>query len=263
MTDNVTTWHHGLIAQWWALFQHGGPEIEFYRRWFDRDRPVLDAACGTGRLLVPWAEAGIDIDGVDASADMIAACRAATSPAGLDPGLYVQPLHQLALPRRYGTIVVCGSYGLGGSIDDDRAALDRLRAHLLPGGTLILDYEVAEFDEDRLRRFTPKPSDPTPPAPDQRRRGSDGCDYALRHRMAVVDLDGRQVIREMQAWKWSGDDLLAHETHQLLASIYTADEVTAALSTAGFEQVTVMGGYHDGPPVAGDSMHVWIARAPE
>jgi hypothetical protein len=64
----------------------------------------------------------------------------------------------------------------------------------------------------------------------------------------------------MQAWKWSGDDLLEHETHQLRASIHTADEVTAALHAAGFEHVTVVGGYHDGPPVAGDRTHVWIAQ---
>lgn len=260
MTDDVTTWHHGLIARWWALFAHGGPEIDLYAQWFDRDRPVLDAACGAGRLLVPWALAGFDVDGVDVSDDMIAECRAAASAAGLHPDLHVQPLHLLALPRHYGTIVVCGSYGLGGSVDDDHATLDGLRAHLLPGGTLILDYEVGEFDRDRLRRFSAKPADPSPPSPDQRRRGGDGCDYALRHRMVAVDAEAKQVTREMQAWKWSGDDLLAHETHLLRVNIYAADDVTAALHSAGFEHVTVVGGYHGGPPATEDRIHVWIAR---
>jgi SAM-dependent methyltransferase len=262
MTDDVTTWHHGLIAQWWAQFNHGGPEIDFYRRWFAEGRPVLDAACGAGRLLVPWARSGVDIDGVDASADMIAACRAAMSDASLHPNLFVQPLHHLALPRRYGTIVVCGAYGLGGSTADDRAALERLRAHLLPGGTLILDYEIDEFDDDRLRHFSPAPPDPSPPTPEQRRRGNDGFDYALRPRMVAVDLHARQVFREMQAWKWSGDELLAHETHQLRTSIYTAAEITDALLAADFEDATVLGGFHDDPPGAGDQMHVWIAHAP-
>ncbi len=261
MADDVTTWHHGLIAEWWAQFNHGGPEIEFYRRWFAPDLPVLDAACGAGRLLVPWVRSGVDIDGMDASADMIAACRQAAAADGLRPDLYVQALHRLAMPRRYGTIVVCGSFGLGGSTADDRAALEQLRAHLLPGGTLILDYEAAELDEERLSRFSASPPDLTAPAPDQRRRGVNGFDYALRHRMVTVDLAARQMCRELQAWKWSGDELLAHETHQLKVCLYSPQEITAALVAAGFEDVTMVGGYRDRPPVAGDRMHTWIARA--
>ena len=51
------TWHHGLVARWWAEFNLDGPEIEHYRRYVE-DGPALDVACGTGRLLVPWLEAG-------------------------------------------------------------------------------------------------------------------------------------------------------------------------------------------------------------
>lgn len=262
MADDVTTWHHGLIAQWWSHFNRGGPEIDFYRRWFTDGHPVLDAACGAGRLLVPWAQSGVDVDGVDASADMVAACARSASDVGLHPTLLVQPLHLLAMPRRYGTIVVCGSYGLGGSTDDDVAVLDHLRAHLLPGGTLILDYEIGEFDLERLARFSPAPVDSTPPEPRERRQGPDASHYALRHRMVAVDVDARTMVRELQAWKWSGDDLVAHETHLLRVSIYKAEEITASVRAAGFVDVTVLGGYHDGPPMPGDRMHVWIAHAP-
>jgi hypothetical protein len=28
----IETWHFGLVARWWAEFNEGGPEIDFYAR---------------------------------------------------------------------------------------------------------------------------------------------------------------------------------------------------------------------------------------
>ena len=137
---DVVTWHHGLMARWWANFNLDGPEIDYFRRFVEAGQPALDAACGTGRLLVPWVAAGLEVDGVDASADMIACCREAGERVGRSPALYVQPLHGLDLPRRYGSIVVCGGFGLGATRAQDVEGLRRLFAHLEPGGLLALDY---------------------------------------------------------------------------------------------------------------------------
>ena len=27
------TWHYGLVAEWWAEFNHDGPEIDYFRRY--------------------------------------------------------------------------------------------------------------------------------------------------------------------------------------------------------------------------------------
>jgi ubiquinone/menaquinone biosynthesis C-methylase UbiE len=56
------TWHYGLVAKWWAEFNEGGPEIEYFQRFIERDgQPALDVACGTGRLLLPYLRAGLDV----------------------------------------------------------------------------------------------------------------------------------------------------------------------------------------------------------
>ena len=71
---------------------------------------------------------------------------------GLDPpNLYAQAMHELELPRRYRTIIVCGAFGLGGERDHDVEALRRLFEHLEPGGTLVLDNE-APFAQPGLWR---------------------------------------------------------------------------------------------------------------
>src|SRR4029079_13281768 len=87
--ESTGTWHHGLVADWWAEFNTDGPEIEAYGRIVAAGQPALDAGCGTGRLLVPWLRRGYDVDGCDVSADMVARCRERARREGLEPRLFV------------------------------------------------------------------------------------------------------------------------------------------------------------------------------
>jgi Methyltransferase domain len=257
--DEVTTWHHGLVARWWANFNVDGPEVAFFGELLAPGEPALDAACGSGRLLVPWVAEGFDVDGVDASADMIAACREAAARVGRSPALYVQPLHGLDLPRRYRTIVMCGAFGLGVTRDQDAEGLRRLLAHLEPGGVLALDYEVG-LDVRRLPTGHLPPRDLSVPPPTDRRLGPDGFEYALRHRLAGVDPDARSVIRELEAWQWSDGALVAHEVHTLTVNLYTSDEIVDALRSAGFADVGIVGGYHGDEPRGDERFIVYVAR---
>ena len=199
---DVVTWHYGLIAKWWALFNLDGPEIEFFRPFVEAGQPALDAACGTGRLLVPWVAAGLDVDGVDASADMIAGCREAAQRVGRNPTLYVQPLHRLELPRRYGAIIVCGGFGLGATREHDwrdSTACTRTSTRRGPGaglrGRRVRRRTVADVAAEGRRRVAAGAGGS---APRTRRR-----EYALRHRIVAVDVAARRLSRELQAWQWS------------------------------------------------------------
>jgi hypothetical protein len=35
-SEPAQTWHHGLVAEWWAEFEREGPEIEYFRRFVAR-----------------------------------------------------------------------------------------------------------------------------------------------------------------------------------------------------------------------------------
>src|SRR5690349_21441515 len=138
-TNEAKTWHHGLIARWWAEFNTTGPEIAYFQRIIETNgEPALDVACGTGRLLIPFLQAGLDVDGADLSPDMLARCRERAEREGLAPNLFAQPVHLLDLPRRYRTIVFCGGFGLGGWRSHDEEGLRRLYEHLEPGGLLVM-----------------------------------------------------------------------------------------------------------------------------
>ena len=141
--DEPQTWHHGIVARWWAEFNLDGPEIAYFQKFIEGDgQPALDVACGTGRLLVPYLRAGLDVDGCDLSADMLALCRERAEAEGLSPNLYAQAMHELRLPRTYRTILVCGGFGLGGNREQSFESLRRIYEHLEPGGLLLLDNEV-------------------------------------------------------------------------------------------------------------------------
>src|SRR5512140_3289828 len=119
------------MAERVAEFHANAPEAPFLQREIARfGQPALDLACGAGRLLLPLLRAGVDVDGCDASAEMLRFCRARAAREGAEPCLYHQPMHAIDLPRRYRTIYICNAFGLAGSRDDDMAALRRCREYL-------------------------------------------------------------------------------------------------------------------------------------
>ena len=220
-------------------------------------QPALDAGCGAGRLLLPYLREGLDVDGCDVSPDMLGECRRLAAAEGLEPTLYAQALHELELPRRYRTVIACGVFGLGSTGEQDEEALRRLFAHLEPGGLLVLDAEA------RWRFDDAKPgSELSTRPPDERRRGSDGAEYALRSRLVEIDQAGRRTKLALRAWMWRDDELAAEDEHLLTESFYEPEELVAMLERAGFADVAVEGGYHGGAPTADDDMVVYLARRP-
>lgn len=257
------TWHHGLIAEWWAHFNTDGPEIEYFQRHVEQAQPVLDAGCGTGRLLLPWLRAGIDVDGCDVSGDMVALCRARAQREGYEPTLFVQPLHELDPPRRYRSIVVCGVFGLGSTRAEDQRALERLRASLEPGGTLLLDNEAPYANAGLWACWSKPGRDELPsewsPEP-TRRRADDGTEYSLRSRRLALDPLDQSAVLAIRVEKSRNGELLAAEERELSMRMYFRDELVLMLERAGFGSVQVQGAYTGGNPTPDDEFLVFIAR---
>lgn len=256
------TWHYGLIAEWWAEFNTDGPEIDYFGQLVERGQPALDAGCGTGRLLLPWLRAGLDVDGCDVSADMIDLCRARTEREGFGPTLFVQALHELDPPRRYRTIVVCGVFGLGTTRLQDQAALCRLHDALEPGGTLLLDNEVPYNNPSQWRKWTKEERDGLPrPWPERGtcKRTADGTEYELRSRTTAMDPLDQTISMEIRAEKRREGVLVAADEHEISMRSYFRDELLLMLDRAGFVDVVVHGDYTDAEPKADDAFLVYIA----
>ena len=250
MSDDIRTWHHGLHARWWAEFAQGGDDVEHFRRAIAASGdPALDVACGTGRLLVPLRRAGVDVDGCDVSADMLAWCRRAADAEGLGPSLYRQPVHALSLPRRYRTVFMCGAFGLGGTRRQDLEGLRRIRAHLEPGGTLLLDYDLPNHELARgWSSWVRKPELPQPwPTHVETHVTRDGSAIETCYRVAAFDPLEQTLTREMRARHLVDGREIATETHAIDINIYFKREIELMLETAGFRDIAVTAFGEDRP----------------
>ena len=267
MPPTPQTWHYGLVAKWWAEFNQDGPEIAYFQKHVERGQPALDVACGTGRLLIPFLKAGLDVDGCDVSPDMIALCRERAEREGLSATLFVQPMAELDPPRRYRTIYVCGGFGLGSTREQDAEALRRFHEYLEPGGTLVLDNENPYADEFSWRLWTkegrkelPRPWKPLEEA--ERRRGTDGAEYALQARGLDFDPLEQRVTAEMRAGMWADGELVREEQHTLELTLYFRNELLLLLDCAGFTDVVVHGDHREEPPTADSKFLVFVVRKP-
>jgi SAM-dependent methyltransferase len=266
MATSGQTWHYGLIAAWWSEFHDDfrPHEVSYFRAFIEDDgEPALDAGCGTGRLLLPYLRAGLDVDGCDVSPDMIGWCREKAMGEGLSPRLYVQALDQLDLPRAYRTIFVVGTFGLGSTRERDVQALTRLRDHLEPGGTLLIDMEVPYADAGHWKYWLKDQRGSLPGAREPtegRRRASDGSEYALASRIIDVDPLEQRVTMEIHAERWRDDLLEAEEDHTLDIGLYFVNEVLMMLERAGFTDVVVHGEHQAAQPTRDDDFVVFVAR---
>jgi len=261
------TWHYGLVARWWDEFNVADPAelARFSAAIEEFGQPALDLGCGTGRILLPLLEAGFEVDGTDVSADMIALATDRARRDGRAPRLAVQALHELDLPRRYRTAFMCGVFGIGASRGQDREALRRVRAHLEPGGALLIDHELpyAGMDAERWARWLPGGRAGIPrawPAEGDRRRTADGDEIELVSRLGAFDPLEQRAVLEMRARLWHDGAVAAEEEGRLTEKQYFAQEVLLLLDEAGFADVTVEGGHTGRPATADDGTVVFVAR---
>jgi SAM-dependent methyltransferase len=264
MTNEAQTWHYGLVARWWAEFKTDGEEIPYFQGVIERyGQPAVDVACGTGRLLVPYVRAGLDVDGCDLSADMLALCRERAEREGLAPRLYRQAMHELDLPRWYRTIFICGAFGLGGDRKLAQKGLQRMYESLEPGGVLAFDhylpYESANAWQDWLPENRSKLPKPWPP-PGERRLASDGSELELRSRVLDFNPLEQVLTMQMHAEQWRDGVLVAQEEHTLKGSEYFKNEIVMMLERAGFRDVDVYKAWTDEAATAADTILVFIAK---
>ena len=135
------------MAEGWDLLRgdtSAWADRAFYRAIIEqRSGPALDVGCGTGRLLLDYLQAGLDVDGLDNSPEMLAICREKAAAAGLDVSgrLFLQDMNRLALPRRYAVILVpSSSFQLLTDTEATVQALARFRDCLGPGGLLVMPF---------------------------------------------------------------------------------------------------------------------------
>jgi SAM-dependent methyltransferase len=114
-------------------------DVPFWRRLaLAADGPVLELGCGTGRVMLPLARAGIDLVGIDLSAPMLARARGRVARLRVSrrPALVRGDIRRLPFPQRHFGLVAA-PYGILQSLLNERdltATLQSVARVLAPGG---------------------------------------------------------------------------------------------------------------------------------
>jgi 2-polyprenyl-3-methyl-5-hydroxy-6-metoxy-1,4-benzoquinol methylase len=122
-------------------------------------RSVLDAGCGTGRVALELARRGLEVVGIDADPGMLSAARSkAPDIEWVQADLSVFDLSEADGPgaeptgrRRFDCAVMAGNVMIFVVPGTEGAVLERLAAHLHPGGLVVAGFQLIR---DRLNLET-------------------------------------------------------------------------------------------------------------
>jgi SAM-dependent methyltransferase len=203
--------------------------------------PVLEVGCGTGRVLLHLAAAGVDIDGVDLYPAMLERLKQKAAERGLKAAVRVGDMRDFTMPRRY-ALVICPFNGFAHCLttEDQVKALRCWREHLEPGGALVLhmsypspSYWVEPDGKPVLELEVAHPVTGHPVRLYDTRT-KDALGQAQDSRMEIVVLDE------------SGATIATHAFSTRQRWVYRF-ELELLLHAAGFSRWNVLGGYDRRP----------------
>ncbi|HHX64178.1 MAG TPA: class I SAM-dependent methyltransferase [Chloroflexi bacterium] len=146
MYDRIGAGYYDLHAS------HMKADIPFYvQEARQAGGPVLELGCGTGRILIPTAEAGVNITGIDLSDEMLDIARRRV--AELEPDVQSRitliqgDMRQFDIDRRFPLITIpFRAFMHLLTVDDQKQALHTIHRHLEPDGRLILNIFDPHLD---------------------------------------------------------------------------------------------------------------------
>jgi ubiquinone/menaquinone biosynthesis C-methylase UbiE len=245
------SWRYGALAA--LAYELDKPvgtsfgDVEFYT---DRLRGVtgrvLEPAVGTGRLLVPLLELGLDALGYDTSASMLEVCRANCEQRGLRAEVFEADMVTHYEPGAYAAIVIpTGSFALLPDRDTAVAALRAMYGNLAVGGRLIVDVEPPSLglEFEPVRHWW---------------NGPELLTLTTWHR--ETDPVAQRVTTWLRYESWKSGVLDRTELQVFSLLWFGLAEFRELLHQAGFTDVDVHGGYRAGSaPTLEDD--VWTFEA--
>ena len=136
----------GIVVDVYRPLRGSVPDADRYAAFIAASgEPALELGCGDGDPLLELRESGLDVEGLDSSAEMLAKLEATAVGRCIDVTVHHSTIEDMDLGRRYQSIFLAGpTFNL---LPDDAAAsraLERIAAHLEPTGSALIPLFVPE-----------------------------------------------------------------------------------------------------------------------
>lgn len=233
-------------------------DLDFYRDAARRaGGPVLELACGTGRISIPLAEDGHDVWALDLSSPMLA--ELARKAAALSPDVrnrlhVVQgSMDGFSIPRQFDLIIIPfrGFQALCTS-EAASACLKAVRHHLSSDGVFIVDvFRVGE--DERIPAYETEKTDW------ERIDPRTGQTVRRARRIPRVDHDRQIIYPEVIYYTKNQDGSVARHVDTLELRYYYEYQLQVLLLTHGFRIDATYGSFDKRPVDAGSEL-LYVCR---
>jgi SAM-dependent methyltransferase len=201
---------------------------------------ALELGCGTLRVMLPVAESGVRVTGIDESPHMLELARKKLEKADADVRGRVRleqgDVRAFELGKKFKLIYIpFNTFGLLLTIEDQLAALAAVKKHLAPGGVFALDVFVPDVERMRGPQLTRW----------QLEMDESFADGSRVQRDNVREIDTRrQILSVMWRNKVYQNQILQQEfISDLKLSYFFPRELENLLARAGLTIVNYWGNY--------------------
>lgn len=212
--------------------------------------PVLELACGTGRVLLPIAREGIPCVGLDHSRAMLDVLRSKEPPSNLE--LVEAPMTDFDLGAARFRLIFAAFRGFQNllGVDEQLATLACARRHLAPGGVLAFDVFAADPARVAIAE-----------TPEREEVRAEEGDEEVRRFSTIWNDPAAQVMRvRFRHERWRAGVKVSDEATEIRMRWFWRFELEHLLARTGFTVEAMYGGFDRRPYDAKKEMIV-VARA--
>lgn len=219
----------------------GHKEVIFYEKLLKTAKgTILEAMCGSGRLLIPLLKKGFVLEGVDNSKHMLQSCQERCAAQRLSVQLHNQSLQALKLPKKYDLIFIAiGSFQLFHDDNEVLRVLEKLYETLLPQGKLVIETFIPwDAIKDNINGSV-LANQSSEVSYEKAVTASDNSQIV--HKSVVTVYFNSQLEKTKSTYeKWVDGKLSYSEDEEYTVRWYYRFEMSLLLEKMGFTKVSIM-----------------------
>jgi ubiquinone/menaquinone biosynthesis C-methylase UbiE len=205
-----------------------GKELEFFFSFVkDKNMKVLEPMCGNGRMLIPFMQEGIDIEGFDISDEMLNLCKEKCKELNLNPIVFNENMENFKSEKKYDLIIIpFGSFSL---LPDHlvNTSLNNMKSVLKNNGKILLTIITKKNEPEVFQDWV------------QTNRVEFNDETIVEYRKVQYDVEKRMLHTKLKYELIKESTIIKTEIMDFPMRLYENDEFENILKINGLQKVVI------------------------